>query len=163
MPVEVKERYLEVRDSTTNLVITAIELLSPKNKRSEEGWESYEKKRQAILSSATHFIEVDLLRAGQPLPMFNAPATAYRILISRSNVRPAADLYSFNLQQSMPDIPIPLKPDSDEPIISLQAAFNSVYDRARYATRIDYHQPAPPPKLTDTEQAWLQHQIASKS
>ncbi|HBL10506.1 MAG TPA: hypothetical protein DD379_03665, partial [Cyanobacteria bacterium UBA11162] len=33
VPVEVNERYLEIRELATGEVITAIELLSPKNKR----------------------------------------------------------------------------------------------------------------------------------
>lgn len=33
MPIEVKERYLEVRELGTDAVITVIEVLSPKNKR----------------------------------------------------------------------------------------------------------------------------------
>lgn len=33
MPVEIKERYLEVREVGTHQVITVIEILSPKNKR----------------------------------------------------------------------------------------------------------------------------------
>lgn len=36
MPVEVKERYLEVREMGTDEVITVIELLSSKNKRGRE-------------------------------------------------------------------------------------------------------------------------------
>lgn len=37
MPLVVNERYLEVREMVTDKVITAIELLSPKNKKSGEG------------------------------------------------------------------------------------------------------------------------------
>lgn len=46
MQVEVKERYLEVREVGTHEVITIIEVLSPKNKRKGEGRIAYEKKRQ---------------------------------------------------------------------------------------------------------------------
>jgi Protein of unknown function (DUF4058) len=68
---EVQERYLEIREGTTGTVITVIELLSPKNKRTGEGRNAYLQKRQQILSSATHLIEIDLLRAGEPMPMKN--------------------------------------------------------------------------------------------
>ena len=55
MPLEIKERYLEVREIATDEVITVIELLSPKNKRSGDGRTAYEKKRRAILGSAYAF------------------------------------------------------------------------------------------------------------
>jgi len=69
---EVQERYLEIREGATGQVITTIELLSPKNKRSGEGREAYLRKRQKILASATHLVEIDLLRAGVAMPMIGA-------------------------------------------------------------------------------------------
>jgi len=39
---EVNERYLEIREVATGTVVTVIELLSPKNKRSGEGRLAYE-------------------------------------------------------------------------------------------------------------------------
>jgi hypothetical protein len=41
---EVNEAYLEIRENTTKKIITVIEVLSPKNKRSGEGRIAYEKK-----------------------------------------------------------------------------------------------------------------------
>ena len=69
MPLEVKERYLEVREMGTDAVITVIELLSPANKRSSEGRSAYEKKRRSILGSSTHLVELDLLRGANPMPI----------------------------------------------------------------------------------------------
>ncbi len=45
---EVQERYLEIREGATGNVITTIELLSPKNKRTGEGRIAYLQKRQKI-------------------------------------------------------------------------------------------------------------------
>ena len=72
-PIEVKERYLEIRKVGTHEVIVAIEVLSPKNKRSE-GRKIYLRKRQTTLKSATyesatHFVEIDLLRSFSPMPV----------------------------------------------------------------------------------------------
>jgi hypothetical protein len=89
--------------------------------------------------------------------------TAYRILISRSDRRPTADLYGFTLQEKLPSLPIPLKPEEEEPLIPLQDIFNGVYDRARYSTRIDYrHQPVPPPALSPEEREWLATLLTSQ-
>ncbi|MDF5732787.1 MAG: DUF4058 family protein [Rhizonema sp. PD38] len=37
-----------------------------------------------------------------------------------------------------------------EPLVHLQKVFSGVYERARYAARIDYNQPIPPPALSVT-------------
>jgi hypothetical protein len=66
MPLTVNERFLEVREVTTAAVVTVIEVLSPKKKRAGEGRAAYEKKRRVILGSATHLVELDLLRGGTP-------------------------------------------------------------------------------------------------
>jgi hypothetical protein len=69
---ETKERYLEVRESGTDAVITVIEVLSPKNKRKGDGRVTYEAKRQKILDSASHLVEIDLLRSDSPMAMQGA-------------------------------------------------------------------------------------------
>ena len=125
-------------------MITAIELLSPKNKRPGKGCTTYEEKRTQVLVSETNLVELNLLRAGEPMTFSgNIMPTLYRILISPSHQRPTADLYAFGLQQPLPEIAIPLKPEEDAIVVSLQPIFDSVYDRGRYHNRIDYKQ-APP-------------------
>lgn len=83
MPEQVTERFLEVRSTQTKAVISVIEILSPKNKRSKEGKQAYESKRHKILGSATNLIEIDLLRLGEPMPILEFSGTGYRILVSR--------------------------------------------------------------------------------
>ena len=163
MPMPVNERYLEVREAGTNAVITAIEVLSPKNKRAGPGRLAYETKRQTILASATHLVEVDLLRGGQAMPMVGlTAATPYRILISRGHQRPAADLYGVMLQQPLPTVPVPLKPEAGDLALDLQAVLDRVYAEARYSLRIDYGQPPPPPVLAAIDQAWVDDLLSSE-
>ena len=76
---EVQERYLEVREVGSGQVVTVIEVLSPKNKRTGEGRQAYLSKRQRILASQTHLIEIDLLRGGESLPMVGAGASQLRL------------------------------------------------------------------------------------
>lgn len=160
MPEEVTERYLVIRELVTGQVITAIELLSPKNKRPGKGRAAYEAKRTEILGSDTHLVELDLLRAGDPMPFAgNIEPTLYRILISSSELRPRADLYGFGLQQPLPEIAIPLKPQDDAIAIALQTIFEGVCDRGRYHTRIDYSQNPPAPPLAADDQSWLREYL----
>jgi hypothetical protein len=164
IPVPVKERYLEVREVGSDAVITVIEVLSPTNKRTGEGRNIYEAKRQNILSSASHLIEVDLLRVGQPMPILGqTPPTPYRILVSRSEQRPTADLYGIALNQPLPNIPVPLKPEDADVLLDLQVVLERVYDEARYAIRINYAQLPPSPVLSPDEQTWVKTVVAAKA
>jgi Protein of unknown function (DUF4058) len=152
---EVQQSYLEVRDAATKEVITAIEVLSPANKRSD-GRRKYEAKRQDILESLTHLIEIDLLREGEPLPMeADRLESHYRILISRSNTRPIADLYAFNLSDRIPNIPIPLRPEDPEPVLDLQQILTDLYEQLGYAYFIDYTQTPPLPWSMSEVEPWI--------
>jgi Protein of unknown function (DUF4058) len=159
---EVEERFLEIREGTTGNVITTIELISPKNKRSGEGRSVYLQKRQKILRSATHFLEIDLLRSGDPLPMIGAITSDYRILISRSFLHPKAQLYSFTLRQPIPIFPIPLRNGELEPLLELQPLVHRIYDRARLDFAIDYGQNCSP-KLSDEDKLWLESLLSDSS
>jgi hypothetical protein len=141
MPEEVTERFLEVRSTQSKELISIVEILSPKNKRSKEGRSTYENKRRRILASSTNLIEIDLLRLGEPMSIMGAVDDDYRILVSRSADRPDADLYTFSLRTSIPAIPIPLRAREPEPIIDLQKLVNEIYDRARFDLAIEYSQP----------------------
>jgi len=155
-PVEVKERYLEVREVGTHDVITVIEVLSPKNKRSGEGRKIYEKKRQRVLASLSHFVEIDLLRANPPMPMVGAENIGdYRIVVSRASMRPTAELYSFDLPDNIPIFGLPLKPADPEVLVDLQAIIRGVYERGSYQFRVDYSQPVPPPEIAAKNQQWV--------
>lgn len=160
---EVNERYLEIREVTTGTVITVIELLSPKNKRSGEGRLAYERKRNQVLASATHLVEIDLLRGGKLFPIEGRGEYwgDYRILICRGNQRPVADLYAFSLRQPIPSIPIPLLCGEAEPILELQQLLNYVYERGRYYLAIDYTQPLQP-ALSEENIAWMQTLLTSR-
>ncbi|MEL7070214.1 MAG: DUF4058 family protein [Cyanobacteria bacterium J06581_3] len=156
MPVTVKERYLEIRDVDNKKVITAIEILSPKNKAAGTGRISYEKKRQNILNSSAHLVEIDLLRAGKQMSIVGRKNdSAYCILVSRSSQRPRAELYGIELWQKLPDLPIPLQTEDEAVTVSLQAVLDALYQKGRYASRIDYSKAPPPPKLSEEEQQWL--------
>ncbi len=92
IPETVRESYLEVREVTTREVVTVIEVLSPKNKRSGEGRKAYEKKRYSVLGSFTNLVEIDLLRGGKSMLILNNNIHSdYRILVSRGSDRPKAD------------------------------------------------------------------------
>ncbi|MBD2629701.1 DUF4058 family protein [Trichormus variabilis] len=151
---EVIERFLEVKATQSREVVTVIEILSPKNKRSTEGRTVYENKRQKILASATNLVEIDLLRLGESLPILGAIKSDYHILVSRSHQRPDADLYSFDLQDPIPVFPVPLRLRENEPVIDLNRLLNEIYERARFDLAIDYSQVLKP-ALSSDQESWV--------
>jgi len=154
IPETIRQSYLEVRQVGTNQVVTSIEILSSVNKRSGKGRETYEAKRQNVLGSFTHLVEIDLLRQWEPMPILERNIQShYRILVSRSDRRPLADLYAFNLPDVIPSFPLPLLSGDVEPIVDLKALLDLVYDRAVYRLQINYNS-EPVPALAEAEATW---------
>ncbi len=147
---EITERYLEIREVKTGRVITVVEVLSPKNKRVGEGRDKYLTKRQKILDSATHLVEIDLLGTGNFMPMVQGIRSDYRILVSRANLRPEAELYPFNVTEPIPQFLFPLQPPDEEPVVNLAEFLGQVYQEAALDLAIDYSvQPVPPLSESD--------------
>src|SRR5215467_1535111 len=161
MPKEIHERYLVVYEVTTQDVVTVIELLSLANKLTHEGREAYEAKRTIVLGSKTNLVEIDLLRAGRPLPPFQAGQSDYRILISPAPTRPRAMAYTLSVRDPLPTISIPLRPGDPEPTLPLNQLLHDLYDRARYDLAIDYSQPPVPP-LHDDDLAWARQLFSAE-
>lgn len=156
---EIVERYLEIRDTATHEVITAIEILSPTNKETQEGRQQYEQKRRKVLASATSLVEIDLLRAGRAFAMkvgngSEDKTSDYRIVISRSWQRPYADIYLFSMRQRIPSFFIPLRSGEQEPVLPLNHLLHELYDQGGYDMAIDYSQPADPP-LSEEDVQWM--------
>ncbi len=141
---EITERYLEIREVKTGKVVTVVEVLSPKNKGVGEGREKYLTKRQKVLNRATHLVEIDLLRMGNFIPMDVSIRSDYRILVSRANLRPEAELYPFNVRESIPQFLFPLQPLEQEPVVNLSEVLGQLYQEAALDLAIDYsQQPVP--------------------
>ena len=162
MPAMVKVLSLQIRGVVSQELVTAIEILSPANKPSGKGRETYLQKRQNVLASYTHLVEIDLLRNWQPMPFFGEGIQSdYRILVSRANHRPRADLYAFNIPDNIPKFPIPLKSEDVEPVVDLQPLLESIYEYASYALSINYNQ-QPTPPFTEKDANWADNLLRQK-
>jgi hypothetical protein len=161
MPEELHERFLVVREVATQEVVTVIEVLSLANKLTHEGREAYEDKRKIVLGSQTGLVEIDLLRAGQPLPPFQAGQSDYRILISPASTRPRATAYMLSVRDALPTISLPLQPGDPQPTLPLNQLLHELYDRASYDLAIDYSQPPVPP-LPDDDAAWARQLLSAR-
>jgi hypothetical protein len=156
MQDEVSENILEVHEVKTGKLVTVLELLSPVNKLHRQGREEHERKRGYVFRSLTNVVEIDLLRAGEPMPVVGAQVRSdYRILVSRGAQRPRASLIAFSLRQPIPAFMLPLLPGDDEPEVALNRILHLLYRRARFDLRLDYSQPPVPP-LSEADAAWAQ-------
>lgn len=156
VPQEVQEDYIEICEPEAGEVVTVIEVLTPKKKRAGRGRELYEQHRESILGSPAHFVEIDLLRAWEPLSVYGPDGESdYRILVSRSELRPRAELYAWLVNDPMPLFSLPLMRSQEGLIMDLKQALDKACDRAGYDLIIDY-QKAPLPPLRREETHWLE-------
>lgn len=164
--MEVPTEYgrIEIRTVRDQVLVTAIELLSPANKRpGAEGADAYEKKRQEIFRSTAHLIEIDLLRAGRrPQVARPLPAAPYFIFLSRVQRRPHIEIWPLALSAPIPRVPVPLRYPDPPIALDLGAAIHEAYRRARYDLEIDYDEPPPPPDLSAEESAWLDEHLRAQ-
>jgi len=158
--LEIRETRIEILDSYRDLkIVTAIEVLSPSNKTSGPGRDSYLAKQQETLSSDVHLVEIDLLRKGQHIvavPEWRAaqlPEFAYLTCVSRWPRRNRYELYRARLRERLPDVSIPLVPPDDDVVLSLQEIIEQVYAEGRYDIWLKYSEPCEPPMTAD-DQAW---------
>jgi hypothetical protein len=162
MQDEVSENFLEIHEVKTGKLVTIVELLSPVNKLHRQGREEYERKRGHVFRRWTSLVEIDLLRAGEPMPTIGAQVNSdYRLLVSRGSYRPRAVLIAFMLRQPIPTFTLPLLPGDAEPEVALNTILHDVYRRARFDLRLDYTQPPVPP-LAEADRGWAQELIQAR-
>ena len=157
LEVPLRLANVEVRKTGTLELVTAIEILSPVNKQpSHDAYSEYQRKRRELLRSATHLMEIDLLRGGQRSPLEEpVPKAPYYVTLSRADRRPVVEVWPIQFQERLPILPVPLvEPDPDAPL-DLSAIVADVYERGGYATLIDYHRPPPAPKLAEADLVWV--------
>jgi hypothetical protein len=152
-----RESFIEIYEAEPEVrLVTCIEVLSPSNKRpGKRGWKLYLRKRNALLLGKANLVEIDLLRGGRRMPMVEPwPDSPYYLLVGRESRAPYCRVWPARFDEPLPVVPVPLAaPDPDLPL-ALQPMIEAVYERSRYARRLDYTKPLTPP-LSPEEAAWL--------
>lgn len=157
----IRHLTVEIRGADDDRLVTAIEVLSPTNKRGD-GWEEYRAKREQILRSTAHLIEIDLLRTGRRVPMRKPlPARPYFVLLGRAEQRPFTDVWPLGLKEPLPTFPVPLLAGDADISHDLQEAVTSVYDTFHYARTIDYSHPPEIP-LPPEDVAWAEERLSTR-
>ncbi len=148
---EIHDHFLNIMDVVSKEIVTVIEILSPTNKcPGATGRIQYMKKRRDLVYSASHFIEIDLLRDGKAtFGRSFLPPHHYAVHVSRVEIRPKGKYWPILLRQRLPVIDIPLKKDDPVAKLDLQAAFAQAYEFGAYDLVVDYNKPANPPLPLD--------------
>ncbi len=159
-----RETFLEIRALPDRALVTSIEVLSPTNKRpGTDGWKLYLRKRQGCLEDPhINFVEIDLLRGGQRMPMFDPwPDSPYYVLVNRQGEGTQCKVWPAHALKPLPVVPIPLeRPDPDVPV-DLQALVERIHARSRYDRQIDYAK-GPQPALAPAEQDFLKKTLRAR-
>lgn len=161
-------RYIAIVDAADgHRIVTAIEFLSLTNKIAGKGREQYFIKQEKMLSGRVNLVEIDLLREGGwvlAAPKSGVPAecrSPYRICVVRGDQQHRAAMYPVPLQQPLPTIRIPLRPQDPDVLLRLQPLLNMSYINGRYHEDLDYRlDPSPP--LTIPDATWADQLLREK-
>jgi hypothetical protein len=151
-------KYLKIVDSRSKHLVTVIELLSPANKRTGLDREAYLNKRIDYLAAGVNVVEIDLLRAGQRLPIEGSlpPNCDYYALVCRAKQMPTAGIWPFSVRDSLPTIPIPLLSSDGDVPLDLGKCLQQAWDESRFAMKLNYNQPPEPP-LSPADSLWARN------
>lgn len=151
-----KRKYVQVTDIRTKKVVTAIEVLSPSNKKGGTDRGVYLEKRTEYLATKLSFVEIDLLRGGKrpPLGKGHPEVTDYYAMVSRSWEFPRAGVWTFGIRDPLPLLPIPVTADHGATPLNLRACVDLAYDGGRYSTSLPYDEPLRP-RPRDQDRGWI--------
>ncbi|MGD1856416.1 MAG: DUF4058 family protein [Leptolyngbyaceae cyanobacterium] len=160
VPQTIQEDYIEIVDHQIGKTVTIIEVLTPQKKRPGRGRDHYEQRCEAIFGSDTHFVEIDLLRGWEPISAYGPSDTDYQVLVSRSDRRPKAELYTWQVHAPIPCLTIPLSRPQDGDgsqascTIDLKQALDSACSGSLHTFSINYERDPIPPLPADATH-WL--------
>jgi hypothetical protein len=146
-------------------VITAIEVLSPENKRPGDGMLQFHKKQDEYRRARVSRVEIDLLREGRRL--FDFPLRLltpeqikpYYVTVNRGHRPGESELYAIDMREPLPVIGVPLRANDADVPLDLQPLMEHVYRTGRFP--IDYDDPCDPP-LQGDDAAWAQDLLGKR-
>jgi hypothetical protein len=148
LDMEANEIFIEIHQVRPDRrLVTGIEILSPANKvPGTAGWDEYLKRRRLFLGGEANFVELDLLRNGRRMPMREPwPMSPYYVLVSRKEQAPRCQVWPAHAARRLPKLSVPLGHGDMDIEIDLQGLADAVYERAQFASLIDYKRAIDPP------------------
>jgi hypothetical protein len=164
LPVRVREEeswYVDIiLPNLDQRVVTHVEILSPSNKRQDRN--IYIDKRSRMLRSDVSLVEIDLLRAGQRMPMADPPEEPWCVVIARAGGQGQAGVWPIGLREELPTVPIPLLAEHGEVPLDLQQAVDEVHDDLGLKPNSrELYDRQPEPPLSANDLAWAESVLAA--
>lgn len=160
VPQTIQEDYIEIVDHQVGTTVTIVETLTPQKKRPGRGRENYEQRCEAIFGGDTHFVEIDLLRGWEPISAYGPSDIDYRVLVSRSDQRPKAEMYTWQVNAPIPPLTLPISRPQDGAgaqafcTVNLKQALDNACAGSTYDFSINYERDPIPPLHPEAAQ-WL--------
>jgi hypothetical protein len=166
------EPFVEIRTRRSDggeRIVTTIEVLSVSNKTpGEKGQELYLAKQREMLGSDAHLIEIDLLRGGThttPLTRKTIERKAgrfdYHVSVHCFDQPTKFFVYPWLLQDTLPEIAVPLLPRDGDVALDLQKVFDRCYDAGPYRRRVTYDPKLIVPPLSEEQMKWVTERLQS--
>lgn len=151
------EDYLEIRQRGDGELVTLIEVVSPGNKTTQPGRDSYLAKRKEGREECANLVEIDLVMQGQPTLDYSRdglPDWDFAVTVTRATQPERYEIYTSTLRKRLPRFRLPLAKDDRDTVLDLQTAFTRCFDQSGLAAKIDYRR-EPPMRVADADRAWL--------
>ncbi len=166
---EVRQRFVEIVElAVPERVITAIEILSPTNKTPGDGYAEYRRKQKEYIQSATHLVEIDLLRAGtHTVAASKSEIEAlfghwdYLVCLHRAQSGLHGDTWPRTIRQVLPQVLVPLTEAHPDVRLDLQSIVSRIYEAGALERSIDYTLP-PIPALRPDDATWADALLQSQ-
>jgi hypothetical protein len=155
------EEFIEIRQRTDGRLVTLVDVVSPANKTTMPGRQSYLDKRREGRSASSNLVEIDLVLQGQPMLDYSRdglPDWDYAVTVTRSTQPDRYEIYTATLQKRLPRFRLPLAADDRDTVLDLHAACARAYDQGNFAGKIDYSRD-PVTALSAEDRHWLDEHL----
>ena len=159
------QQFIEIIERKSGgRVVTVIEFLSPTNKLPGQGRREYRRKQRECRRGGVNLVEIDLTRRGRRRLLVSEDElptdhrTPYLASVWRATRPSLHEVYAIWLQQPLPNISVPLRPDDPDVHLDLQPLIETVNETGRYD--IDYRAELDPPLDAD-DHAWAVELLVS--
>jgi len=151
------EEYIEIRQRGDSRLVTLLDVVSPANKLTPAGRQSYLHTRRSARLTGASLVEIDLALQGEPTLEYSRdglPDWDYAVTVTRSTQPERYEIYTATLQKRLPKFRLPLASDDRDTVLDLHATFTRCYDQGDFAAKIDY-QRDPAVAVNDEDRKWL--------
>jgi hypothetical protein len=141
------EEFIELRDRSDGHLVTLIDIVSPANRTTSLGRDSYMATRTVAEQQRAAIVEIDLVTQGQPMldyPRDNLPEHDYTITVTRPSSPGKFEIYTSTIAKRLPKFRLPLAMDDKDTALELQDVFRRAYDLAGFSSIVDYKSAMPP-------------------